>query len=97
MEDGKDGASSRIETTCVIPRLASWFAFLAVDRQVRYRRGAIWLATRLLYFVADRSGRITCCCFSGGSCCTIGEREFWYCWKKDSSKKGIPKLMKVFG
>ena len=95
MEDGKEGASSMTERTCVIPRLASWFAFSAVERQVRYRRGAIKLATRLLCLVLERSGRISCGCFSSISCCTIDGKEVWYCWKKDSSKKGIPKLMKV--
>ena len=25
----------------------------------------------------------------------IDGKELWYCWKKDSSKKGDPKLMKV--
>lgn len=97
MEDGKDGASSMTERTCVIPRLANWFGFLAVERQVRYRRGAIRLATCLLCLALERSGRISCGCFSSISCCTVDGRELWYCWKKDSSKKGIPKLMKVFG
>jgi hypothetical protein len=48
-EDGNVGALSMADTTCVIPSCASCVASFAVARQVRYRRGATLLATRLLF------------------------------------------------
>ena len=52
-EDGKLGAASMAETTCVILRSANWATSLAVARQVRYRRGAILLASLLATRLAD--------------------------------------------
>ena len=59
--NGNDGAFSMAETTCVIPRSASWATSLAVARQVRYMREAIPLATRL-FVNAERLGLISGCC-----------------------------------
>lgn len=63
--DGNDGAFSMAETTCVIPRSANWDTSSAVARQVRYRRGAILLATRL-FVNAERFGLISGCCGGDG-------------------------------
>lgn len=68
-EGGNLGASSMAETTWVIPRSVNWATSLAVARQVRYRRGAILLASLLVTRLADAERS----CLISGYCGGDGE------------------------